>query len=64
MSLDHSVLGVRSARSRRESSNDVLHQQHMMFDNLEATKANTERILTLLEGDDRQLDDVEAMAIS
>jgi hypothetical protein len=36
----------------------------MMFDNLEATKANTERILTLLEGDDRQLDDVEAMAIS
>jgi hypothetical protein len=34
----------------------------IMFDNLEATKANTDRILTLLESEDRQVDDLEAMA--
>ena len=36
----------------------------IMFDNLEATKANTERILTLLESEDRQVDDAEVMALS
>jgi hypothetical protein len=36
----------------------------IMFDNLEATKANTERILTLLESEDRRVDDAEVMALS
>ena len=36
----------------------------IMFDNLEATKANTAKILALIETEKRQTDDVEAMAMA
>ena len=35
----------------------------IMFDNIQATKDDTERILALLETEDRHVDEVEAMAI-
>ena len=36
----------------------------IMFDNLEATKANTAKIHALIETEKRQTDDVEAMAMA